>query len=57
MGTCHWKVLIIFLSQEIGMTHLRIVDGVTTLLQLTGLLAKCCQAAMEATGNIEQQNC
>lgn len=51
MGMCHFKVLIIFLSQEIGMTHLRIVDGVTTLLQLTGLLAKCCQAAMETTGN------
>jgi len=53
MGMCHLKVLIFFSPQEIGMTHLRIVDGVTTLLQLTGLLAKCCQAAMEAAGNIE----
>jgi hypothetical protein len=53
MGMCHLKVLIFFFPhQEIGMTHLRIVDGVTTLLQLTGLLAKCCQAALEATGNI-----
>lgn len=41
----------LYFIKEIGMTHLKIVDGVTTLLQLTGLLAKCCQAAMEATGN------
>jgi len=41
------------LFQEIGMAHLRIVDGVTTLLQLTGLLAKCCQVAMEAAGSTQ----
>jgi hypothetical protein len=45
------KEIICFL-QEIGMTHLRIVDGMTTLLQLTGLLAKCCQVAMEAAGSM-----
>ncbi|PNF31300.1 Replication factor C subunit 2 [Cryptotermes secundus] len=38
--------------KEIGMTHLRIVDGMTTLLQLTGLLAKCCQVAMESAGSV-----
>ncbi|XP_069675604.1 replication factor C subunit 2-like isoform X2 [Periplaneta americana] len=37
--------------KEIGMTHLRIVDGLTSLLQLTGLLARCCQVAMDATAS------
>ncbi len=32
-----------WLLQAIGMTHLRIVEGVNSLLQLSGLLAKLCQ--------------
>lgn len=31
--------------KEIGFTHMRIVDGLTSLLQLSGLLAKLCQVA------------
>ncbi|XP_069695313.1 replication factor C subunit 2-like [Periplaneta americana] len=34
--------------KEIGLTHLRIVDGLASLLQLTGLLATCCQVATVA---------
>ncbi len=29
--------------REIGFTHMRIADGVTTLLQLSGLCARLCQ--------------
>ena len=28
--------------QEIGFTHMRVLDGLDTLLQLTGLVAKLC---------------
>ena len=28
--------------REIGMTHMRIAEGLDTLLQLTGLLARLC---------------
>lgn len=34
--------------QEIGLTHQRIIEGLTTLLQMSGLLARLCMAA-EAT--------
>jgi hypothetical protein len=30
-------------EQEIGFTHMRIADGVTSLLQLTGLMSRLCQ--------------
>lgn len=31
-----------FLSQEIGYTHMKIAEGVNSLLQLAGLLARLC---------------
>lgn len=31
--------------QEIGMVHIRIVEGMNSLLQLSGLLAKLCTVA------------
>lgn len=33
--------------REIGETHMRIVDGLNSLLQMTGLLARLCEAAAE----------
>ncbi|XP_017786714.1 PREDICTED: replication factor C subunit 2 [Nicrophorus vespilloides] len=33
--------------KEIGITHQRIVDGLTTLLQMAGLLARLCSAAKQ----------
>lgn len=30
-------------TQEIGVTHLRIAEGVATFVQLTGLLARLCR--------------
>lgn len=33
--------------QEIGLTHLRIAEGVNSLLQLTGLLARLCKLSKE----------
>jgi len=30
-------------DQEIGMTHMKIIEGLGTLLQLTGLLARLCE--------------
>jgi replication factor C subunit 2/4 len=32
-----------FSLQEIGMTHMKIIEGLGTLLQLTALLARLCQ--------------
>jgi hypothetical protein len=37
-----------FLMQEVGFAHMRIADGVGSLLQLTGLLAKLCKARNKA---------
>ncbi|KAL1132574.1 hypothetical protein AAG570_010526 [Ranatra chinensis] len=34
--------------QEIGLTHLKIVNGVNSLLQLSGLLARLCMAASKS---------
>lgn len=31
------------LTQEIGVTHVRILEGVATFVQLTGLLARLCR--------------
>lgn len=33
--------------KQIGLTHMRIVDGLCTLVQMSGLIAKLC---MEAKG-------
>lgn len=33
--------------REIGITHMKIVDGLNSLLQLTGLLARLCEVSME----------
>jgi len=35
--------------KEIGYTHMRIVEGVSTLLQMTGLLARLCQKSLVNT--------
>ena len=34
--------------QEVGFCHMRIVEGVNSRLQLSGLLAKLCQAAIRS---------
>ena len=39
--------LISIFFQEIGYAHLRIVKGVSSLLQLSGLLARLCSKAVE----------
>lgn len=33
-------------SQEIGYTHMKVVEGVNSLLQMAGLLARLCQKTM-----------
>ncbi len=33
----------LFLTQEIGFTHMRILEGVGTLIQLGGLVARLCK--------------
>ena len=33
-------------TQEVGMTHLRIVEGVQSPIQLTGLIARLCRIAV-----------
>jgi len=33
------------LIKEIGVTHMRIIDGVESFLQLSGLCARMCEAA------------
>lgn len=32
-----------FMLQEIGFTHMRILEGVSTVVQLGGLLARLCK--------------
>uniref|UniRef100_A0A2A4JNE6 Replication factor C subunit 2 n=1 Tax=Heliothis virescens TaxID=7102 RepID=A0A2A4JNE6_HELVI len=36
------------LVREVGLTHMRVADGLGSPLQLAGLLARCCRAAAEA---------
>ncbi|XP_021196038.2 replication factor C subunit 2 [Helicoverpa armigera] len=36
------------LVREVGLTHLRVADGLGSPLQLAGLLARCCHAAADA---------
>ena len=36
-----------YFIKEIGITHMRIADGVGTLLQLTGLVARLCQLSVQ----------
>lgn len=38
-------IYLLFCSQEIGNTHEIIADGLTTLLQMSGLIARLCMAA------------
>lgn len=35
------------LFQEIGYTHMRIAEGIQTLLQMSGLLARLCRKSAE----------
>ncbi|KAJ1980280.1 replication factor C subunit 4 [Dimargaris cristalligena] len=35
--------------KEIGMTHMKILEGVQTLVQLTGLMARLCKASLPAS--------
>lgn len=37
-------------TQEIGFAHMRIVEGVGTLVQLSGLVARMCKVAMPPVG-------
>lgn len=43
-------MFLFYLFQEIGMVHIRIVEGLNSLLQLSALLAKLCTVAA-ITGN------
>lgn len=36
----------LIMLQEIGFTHLRIVEGINSLLQLSGLLARLCKVSI-----------
>ena len=38
------------LSQEVGFTHMRVLDGLDTLLQMSGLVAKLCCVSYAARG-------
>jgi len=38
--------------KEIGMTHLRIVEGLQSFIQLTGLLARLCKITLKPTANL-----
>lgn len=33
--------------REVGLTHMRVADGLGSALQLAGLLARCCRAAAD----------
>lgn len=37
-----------FPDKEIGYTHMKIVDGVNSLLQMAGLLARLCQKTADS---------
>lgn len=40
----HWFLEFVF--QEIGYTHMKVAEGVNSLLQMAGLLARLCQKTM-----------
>lgn len=41
-------VVDVFISQEIGFSHMRILNGINTLCQLTGLIARLVRISEEA---------
>jgi hypothetical protein len=41
------KVRTLTIHQEIGFTHMRILEGVQTLLQLSGCVARLCKINMQ----------
>lgn len=43
-----WKTHAFLYFQEIGFVHIRITDGVGTLLQMSGLMAKLCRVSLKA---------
>lgn len=45
-----------YLVQEIGFTHMRILEGVGTLIQLGGLLARLCRLVCP-TARRRKENC
>lgn len=44
MSTTHLLLSLVF--QEIGYTHMKVAEGVNSLLQMAGLLARLCQKTM-----------
>lgn len=45
--SCSWTDrFFLWVLQEIGFAHMRIADGCSTLLQLTGLISRLCQATV-----------
>ena len=44
--TVHLDVTQLTPQQEIGFTHMRILEGVQTLLQLSGCIARLCKINM-----------
>jgi hypothetical protein len=53
-GNCLFVMLRCCMFQEIGFTHMRIVEGVNSLLQMSGLLARLCmKTAAEETWRVQ----
>lgn len=46
---CPIELIHFYDFQEIGLVHMRIVEGCNSLVQLSGLLAKLCQKAIALT--------
>ena len=46
--SCIHRVTIVLRLQEIGYTHMKIADGVDSLLQMAGMLARLCQKSAVA---------
>lgn len=43
------------MPQEIGFTHMRILEGVATRLQLSGCLARLCRISMDPKGFVPRR--
>ena len=48
VDSCAVRTRFFVSRQEIGMVHMRVADGVASLLQLQGLVARLCRLSMQS---------
>jgi Replication factor C C-terminal domain len=54
---CYFSYLNVLILQEIGFTHMRVLEGVGTLIQLGGLMARLCKMVCARYFGFREYSC